>query len=74
MAQLNNNVIINSMPEQPWELYEVTKERITEVIVSSMGSKDDLSIKEEAKKVEITCCSKLGTYYVSIKRHNIIVK
>ena len=30
----------DSMPEQPWKLYEVTKERITEVIASSMGSKD----------------------------------
>ena len=62
MVQLNNNIIINGMPEQPWEPYEVTKERITEVIASSMGSKDDLITKEEAKKVEITCCSRLGTY------------
>ena len=62
VAQLNNNIIINGMPEQPWEPYEVTKERITEVIASSMGSKDDPSTKEEAKKVEITCCSRLGTY------------
>ena len=62
MAQLNNNIIINGMPEQPWETYEVTKERITEVIASSMGLMDDPSIKEEAKKVEITCCSRLGTY------------
>ena len=38
------------MPEQPWEPYEVTKERIPEVIASSMGSNDDLRIKEEAKK------------------------
>ena len=62
MTQLNNNIIVNGMPEQPWEPYEVTKERITEVITSSMGSSDGPRIKEEAKKVEITCCSRLGTY------------
>ena len=62
MTQLNNNIIVNGMPEQPWEPYEVTKERITEVIASSMGSDDDRRIKEKAKKVEITCCSRLGTY------------
>ena len=52
MTQLNNNIIVNSMSKQPWEPYEVTKERIT----------DYPRIKEEAKKVEITCCSRLGTY------------
>ena len=62
MTQLNNNIIVNGMPEQPWEPYEVTKERITEVIVSSMGSDDDPRTKEKAKEVEITCCSQLGTY------------
>ena len=36
-----------------------SQKRITEVIAESMGSKDDLGIKEEAKKVEITCCSRL---------------
>ena len=25
-VQLNNNIVINGMPEQPWEPYEVTKE------------------------------------------------
>ena len=45
------------MPEQPWEPYEVTKERITEVIASSMGLEDNPRTKEKAKEVEITCCS-----------------
>ena len=27
MTQLNNNIIVNGMPEQPWEPYEVTKKR-----------------------------------------------
>ena len=45
------------MLEQPWEPYEVTKERITEVIASSMGSDDDPRTKEKAKEVEITCYS-----------------
>ena len=50
------------MPEQPWEPYESTKEMLVEAILASMGSKDDESIKAEANKVGITCCSRVGTY------------
>ena len=42
-TQLNNNIVINGMPEQSWEPYEVTKEQITEVIASSMGLTDEKS-------------------------------
>ena len=35
---------------------------MVEAIPASMGSKDDADSKEEAKKVEISCCSRVGIY------------
>ena len=49
------------MPEHPWEPYESTKERVTEAISASMGSKVDESFKAEARKADITSCSRVGT-------------
>ena len=62
VAQMSNNIMLSRMLEQPWELYASTKERVVDAIASSMGSMDDATVKEEAKKVEITCYSKVGTY------------
>ena len=62
VAQMSNNIMLSGMPEQPLESYESTKERVIEAIASSMGSKDDEAIKVEVKKVEIMCCSRVGTY------------
>ena len=61
VTQLVNNIILSGMPEAPWERYETTKERVVEAIASTMGSKDD-DIKAEARKIEINCCSRIGSY------------
>ena len=62
VTQLGNNIILSGMPEVPWERYETTKERVVEAIASTMGSKDDDIIKAEARKIEISCCSRIGSY------------
>ena len=62
IAQMGNNIMLSRMLEQPRESYESTKERVVEAIAASMGSKEDTNIKAEAKKIEITCCSRVGTY------------
>ena len=62
VTQLGNNIILSGMPEAPWERYETTKERVVEAIASTMGSKDDDIIKAEARKTEISCCSRIGSY------------
>ena len=69
---MGNNILLSGMPEQPWEPYESMKEREIEVISASMGSKDDESLKAEARKVDITCCSWVGTYRLG-KPHPISV-
>ena len=62
VSQMANNIILSGMPKEPWESYESTKGRVIKAIAASMGSKDDSTLKEEAKKVEITCCSRVGYY------------
>ena len=40
ISQLGNNIImLSGMPEQPWESYESTKERVMEAIATSIGLK-----------------------------------
>ena len=59
---MGNNILLSGMPEQLWELHESTKERLIEAISASMGSKDNEAVKAEARKIDITCCSRVGTY------------
>ena len=53
IAQMGNNILLSGIPEQPWEPYESTKERVIEVIEAVMA---------EARKINITCCSRVGTH------------
>ena len=47
---------------QAWETNDTTKERVVEAIAASMGLKDDADLRKEAKKVEISCWSRVGIY------------
>ena len=49
-SQLENNIMISGQPEKSWELYELTKERVFNMIAASVGSSDIESAKREAKK------------------------
>ena len=48
-SQLENNIIIIGEPEQPWESYELTKERVWDMIAASVGLNDMETAKKEAK-------------------------
>ena len=39
--QLKNNVIITGIPEQPWETYSTTKQRVIDTIASALRSNND---------------------------------
>ena len=56
-----DRMILSGMPEQPWETYDMTREQVVEAIAASMGTKDNIGLKEEAKKVEISCCSRVAS-------------
>ena len=65
LSQLGNNVIISRMPEQPWESYSTTKEHVYDTIALAMGGEDPDETKKEVHKIEITCCSRTGTYQLN---------
>ena len=44
--QLSNNVIITGISENPWEGYEVTKQRVCDMIAASMGEVGDAICQE----------------------------
>ena len=62
LLQLENNVIISGQLEKPWENYETTKECIIDTIASTISPTVDSQVRQEASKVEISCCSRVGRY------------
>ena len=60
--QLSNNIIITGIQEGPYEPYDTTKLRIQEMIVATINSGYATADLATAKKVEITCCSRLGRF------------
>ena len=68
LAQLENNVIISGMQEQPRETYDTTKERVIDTIVAAMGCEDQETAQMEAQKIEISCCSRTGRYQLGRPR------
>ena len=65
-AQLTNNAIIMGIPEQQWESYALTKQRVYDTIAASKGSSNDPEWLNEAKKVEISYCTRIGKYRPNI--------
>ena len=65
LSQIGNNIIISSMQEQSWENYAITKERVHDTIVAAMGGEDRSTALQEARKIEITCCSRIGCYQLN---------
>ena len=66
--QLSNNVIITGISENPWEGYEVTKQRVCDTIAASIGEVGDVSCQERAQQTEIACCSRVGRYRPNYSR------
>ena len=66
--QLSNNIILTCIPEGPFEPYATTKQRIYEMLattISSGNAEEDLNI---SKKIEITNCKRVGKYRVNYSR------
>ena len=63
--QLSNNVIVMGIPEQTWEPYECTKQRVYDTISSAIAaldpSKKDTAL-DEAMAMDIVYCTRVGKY------------
>ena len=66
--QLRNNIVINGMAENKWEPYEVTKTRVYETIASALPIGDHKLAMDEALKVDLVCCSRIGRYHMNRAR------
>ena len=65
-AQLSNNVIITGIPEQQWESYTLTKQRVYDTIAALKGTSNDPEAITEARKLEILYCTRIGRYRPNI--------
>ena len=64
-SQLSNNVIVTGIPEQTWEPYECTKQRVYDTISSAIIASDpskENSALEEARSMDIAYCTRVGKY------------
>ena len=64
-SQLSNNVIVTGIPEQTWEPYECTKQRVYDTISSAIIASDpskENSALEEARAMDIAYCTRVGKY------------
>ena len=68
LTQLGNNVIISGMQEQPWEGYTMTKERVYKTIASAMGGSNLEETMKDTRKIDITCCTRIGKYHLNCPR------
>ena len=64
-AQLKNNIIISGVPENQWETYETTKARVHDTIASSIPNGNRDEALEEARCIEIVCCTRIGQYQLN---------
>ena len=63
--QLGNNLIITGIPENTWESYSHTKQRVTDTIAASIGTNNDPVALSQAEKVEISYCTHIGRQRVN---------
>ena len=67
-AQLSNNIIITGIEEQTWKPVEVTKQRVYDTIAVTIESSDGNTALEEAYKVDVAHCSRVGKYKPNVNR------
>ena len=63
--QLSNNIMITRIQEGPYEQYSTTKLQVHKMIAMTINSGNSADDLENAKKVEITNCNRVGKF-----RHN----
>ena len=68
LTHIGNNVIISEMQEQPWKGYTMTKESMYETIASVMGGDNLEETMKDARKIDITCCTRIGKYQLNRPR------
>ena len=58
--QLNNNVILTGLVEQPWENYKITKQRVLDTICAALKPSEGENATICASMVDTAYCSRVG--------------
>ena len=66
--QLKNNIIISGVAEVKFEPYRITKTRVYETLASALSKGDLMASMDEAMKIEIISCNRVGRYQVNRAR------
>ena len=70
-TQLSNNIMVTGISEQPLEKYEMTKQRIHEIIATALSNSNSKSIDEnipEANDMIISYCNCVGVFKLNQAR------
>ena len=61
-TQLDNNVILTGIQEQQWEKFEITKQRVIDIIAESLKLSEGINALSRAQQVDIATCKRVGRY------------
>ena len=67
-SQLDNNVILTGIQEQQWEKFEITWQRVIDVIAEALCSTEGKNALLKAQQVSIAKCRCIGKYRMNFNR------
>ena len=67
-TQLDNNVILTGIQEQQWERYEITHQRVIDIIAEAIKPIEGSNATMRAGNVLISNCKRIGTYRMNYSR------
>ena len=59
-SQLDNNVILTGIQEQQWEKFEITRQRVIDVIAEALHGTEGENALLKAQQVSIAKCRRIG--------------
>ena len=67
-TQLDNNVILTGIQEQLWEKFEITWQRVIDVIAEALKPIEGSNTMNRAEQVAIANCKRIGRYWMNYNR------
>ena len=67
-SQLDNNVILTGIQEQQWEKFEITRQRVIDVIAEALHNIEGKNALLKAQQVSIAKCKRIGKYRMNFNR------
>ena len=65
---MDNNVILTGIQEQQWEKFEITQQRVIDVIAEALHGTEGKNALLKAQQVSIAKCRRIGKYRMNFNR------